>query len=66
MNKPRATTAQMVRSKLMNRKPVRCAVCNNYICPFTGLPVMLDNKSKIIEFAHPDCCMPPDLGGAVL
>jgi len=60
MKNPLATTAQMVRSKLVNRKPIRCAVCNDYISSFTGRPVILDDKTNIIEFAHPRCCMPPD------
>jgi hypothetical protein len=25
-----------------------------WIRPFTGLPVILDNKERIIEFIHPD------------
>jgi hypothetical protein len=56
MTKLPATPAQMVHSKLLNRQPIRCAVCDRYISPFTGLPVILDDKKQIIEFAHPDCC----------
>lgn len=56
MTKLPATPNQMVHSKLLNRQPIRCAVCDRYISPFTGLPVILDDKKQIIEFAHPGCC----------
>jgi hypothetical protein len=46
----------MVQSKLKNRTPIPCAVCDRYICTFTGVPVILDAKKNIIEFAHPGCC----------
>jgi hypothetical protein len=46
----------MVGNKLTNRRPVICAVCDFYITPFAGLPVILDAKARIIEFVHPDCC----------
>jgi hypothetical protein len=57
MTKPPATSTQMVRNKLLNRIPIRCAVCDRYISPFTGLPVILDNEEQIIAFAHPGCCI---------
>jgi hypothetical protein len=57
MAKPRATPSQMVPSKLVNRRPSPCAVCDRYISPFTGLPVILDDKARIIEFVHPGCCV---------
>jgi hypothetical protein len=57
MTKPPATPSQMVQSKLVNRKPIPCAVCESYISPFAGLPVILDNKERIIEFVHPSCCV---------
>ena len=57
MAKPGATASQMVQSKLVNRKPIPCAVCGRYISPFTGLPVMLDIKEQIIGFVHPGCCV---------
>src|SRR5207245_6926889 len=53
MTKLPATPTQMVHSKLLNRKPIRCAVCDRYISTFAGLPVILDYKEQIIEFAHP-------------
>jgi hypothetical protein len=56
LTKPPATRSQMLQSKLVNRKPIRCAVCDCYISTFTGLPVILDNKARIIEFVHPSCC----------
>jgi len=56
MTKLPATPTQMVHSKLLNRKPIRCAVCDRYISTFAGLPVILDDKEQIIEFAHPGCC----------
>ncbi len=57
MTKPLARPSQMVQSKLLNRKPVLCAVCDRFISPFTGLPVILDSKARIIEFVHPGCCV---------
>jgi hypothetical protein len=56
MTKPPAAANQMVHNKLVNRKPMICAVCDHYISPFTGLPVILEDKDQIIEFAHPACC----------
>ena len=56
MIKSPASPGQMVRNNLANRVPIRCAVCDRYIASFTGLPVILDDKAQIIEFAHPDCC----------
>lgn len=52
-----ATPSQMVQSKLVNRQPVPCAVCNRYVGPFSGLPVILDAKDGIIGFVHPSCCV---------
>jgi len=49
----------MVRSKLVNRIPVLCAVCEHFICPFDGLPVILDAKEQIIRFVHAGCCACP-------
>ncbi len=57
MTRPPATPSQMVSSKLVNRKPIRCAVCDRYISSFTGLPVILDEKERIIQFVHPGCCV---------
>jgi hypothetical protein len=57
MTKPPATPSQMVQSKLVNRKPIPCAVCEHFIGSFTGLPVILDHKEGIIEFVHPGCCV---------
>jgi hypothetical protein len=45
----------MVPSKLMNRMPARCAVCDRFIGPLVGLPVILNDKEQIIQFAHPRC-----------
>lgn len=56
MSKLLATLAQMVQSKLVNRKPVRCGVCGHYICYLGGLPVVLNDRQQMIEFAHPGCC----------
>lgn len=60
MTKPPATRAQMLGNALTNRSPVQCAVCDRYVTPFTGLPVILDGRSGIIEFAHPGCCVPQE------
>ena len=57
MAKPLAALAQVVRSKLVHHRPMRCTVCDRYISPWTGLPVILDTKEQIIEFAHPGCCV---------
>ena len=56
MTKPLATPAQVVGNKLTNRAPVMCAVCDQYITPYEGLPVILDARARIIEFAHAGCC----------
>jgi hypothetical protein len=56
MTKPPATPTQMVNNKLVNHKPIHCAVCERYIGPHAGLPVILNDKEQIIEFAHPGCC----------
>jgi hypothetical protein len=58
MIKPPAAANQMVHNRLVNYKPIVCAVCDRYISPFTGLPVILKDKEQIIEFAHPACCAP--------
>jgi hypothetical protein len=51
-----ATPTQMVGNKLTNRTPVLCPVCDLYVATFTGLPVILNAKNRIIEFAHAGCC----------
>jgi hypothetical protein len=56
MTTPPASRAQMVQNTLTNHRPVRCAICDRYVTPFAGLPVILDDKAQIIEFAHPGCC----------
>jgi hypothetical protein len=58
MTKPLATPNQMVQAKLANHKPIPCAVCDRYISPYTGLPVILGDKERIVEFVHPACCVP--------
>jgi hypothetical protein len=60
MTKSPATPSQRVRNGLTNRKPVPCAICDHFISPFTGLPIILDNKARIINFAHPGCCVPEE------
>jgi len=57
MTKPLATPTQMVQSKLVNRIPILCTVCNHYIGPFIGLPVIMNTKEQIIAFVHPGCCV---------
>ena len=57
---PPATANQMVHNRLVNHKPIICAVCDRYISPLTGLPVILEDKEQIIEFAHPACCTHKD------
>ena len=57
MTRQPASPAQMVRNKLVNRVPVRCPVCDLYVATFVGLPVIMNAKERIIEFAHPGCCV---------
>ena len=57
MTKPLALRAQMVKNTLTNRAPIRCPICDRFIATFAGLPVILDDKAKIIVFAHPGCCL---------
>ncbi len=56
MTKPLATPAQVVGNKLTNCAPVMCAVCDQYITPYEGLPVILDARARIIDFSHAGCC----------
>jgi hypothetical protein len=56
MTKLPATPTQMVQSKLVNRQPIPCALCDCYITPFSGLLVILNDKERIIKFVHPHCC----------
>ena len=56
--KPHASRAQMVQNGLFNRVPIWCPVCDRCIPSFAGLPVILDDKTQIIAFAHPGCCTP--------
>lgn len=57
MTRPLATPTQLIQSMLVNRRPSRCPVCDRYITPFMGLPVIMNKKGQIIEFVHPDCCV---------
>jgi hypothetical protein len=61
MTKPHATPRQMMMNKLSNRTAIRCAICDGYISPFTGLPVILDDTERLVEFADPDCCVQVEL-----
>lgn len=45
-----------VRNGLVNHTPIRCPVCGQYVATFAGIPVILNEKAQIIDFAHPDCC----------
>jgi hypothetical protein len=45
-----------LRNRLMNRAPIRCPICGQYVATFAGVPVILNAKAPIIEFAHLDCC----------
>lgn len=56
MTRPLARSNQRIQSKLVNRKPALCPICERYIAPFAGLPVILTLKGQMIEFTHPDCC----------
>lgn len=60
MTKPLALPAEMVHNKLANRTPTHCAVCDRFIGPFVGLPVILDAKERVIEFVHAGCCVTAD------
>jgi hypothetical protein len=57
MTRPLVEMTQIVQSKLVNRTPTRCAICDHFIGPFRGLPVILDAKTQIIEFVHSGCCV---------
>lgn len=50
------STPRVVHNGLVNHAPVRCAVCGQYVATFDGIPVILNDKARIIDFAHPDCC----------
>ncbi len=56
MTPPPPPAIRLLRNGLVNRAPVQCPVCARYVATFTGIPVMLDDKARIIYFAHPDCC----------
>jgi hypothetical protein len=56
MTKLPATLSQIVQSKLVNHKPMPCAVCDRYIGSFSGLPVIMNARDGIIEFVHRGCC----------
>ena len=60
MIKPLALPTTMVRSKLLNRAPILCPVCDRFIGPVAGLPVILDVKERVIEFVHAGCCVGAD------
>ncbi len=57
MMKLLASRDQMVQNALTNHLPVPCAICGRLVATFDGLPVVLDDKAQIIEFAHPGCCV---------
>jgi hypothetical protein len=50
------TTARRVGNGLVNRAPVQCPICARYVATFSGIPVMMDDQTRIIYFAHADCC----------
>ncbi len=52
-----ATRDQMVQNTLTNLLPVPCAICDHLVATFDGIPVILDGKAPIIEFAHLECCV---------
>jgi hypothetical protein len=56
VTKPLATAGQMLRNALTNRKPAWCPICGRCVETFTGLPVILDDMRRMVEFAHPACC----------
>ena len=48
-----ASPSQLLEPGLLNRTPVRCALCDRYIATFVGLPVIMNAPRNIIEFVHP-------------
>jgi hypothetical protein len=47
---------RLVRNGLVNKSPILCPLCEKYVAAFAGIPVILDDKASIIEFAHTGCC----------
>jgi hypothetical protein len=41
---------------LVNRGPVQCPVCGRYVATFAGVPLIFNERVRVIDFAHPDCC----------
>jgi hypothetical protein len=56
MNKPLATPSQRVRSKLLNRGPIRCAVCDSSYIGFRRPARDHGQKKGLIDFVHRGCC----------
>ena len=46
----------MAQRYLTNSKAILCAVCDRYIRPLAGLPVIVEGKAQIIGFAHRPGC----------
>lgn len=53
---PASPAPRLLRNGLVNHAPIRCAVCGQYVATFAGIPVMMDDRARIIYFAHPACC----------
>jgi hypothetical protein len=47
---------RLLRNGLVNRAPILCPLCGQYVATFVGIPVILGDKASIIDFAHRDCC----------
>jgi len=58
MTRRTASWAQMVHNSLANHVPVPCVICDRYIVSFEGVPVIMNAKAQLIEFAHSGCCAP--------
>jgi hypothetical protein len=56
MTLPPIARLRLLRNGLLNRAPIRCPICGRYVATFDGVPVTLDDKAPIIEFAHLECC----------
>jgi len=56
MTLPPIARPHLLGNGLVNRAPICCPLCGRYIATFAGVPVILDDKAHIIDFAHVDCC----------
>jgi hypothetical protein len=56
MTLPTVKRPHLLRNGLFNRSPIICPLCGRYVACYAGIPVIIDEKASIVDFAHPDCC----------